>query len=303
MQLNWLSAYTSGSWVLGSGVEYVEWSLMISVIYCVGQNPELSVAILGSAAMGQPLDPLRGLSAARLQWFSGSVVCSFRSRTTICPWEYAAMILFWWLFWLLFWLGALGALGALGGSGFSGARWERRLQWPELPTCISKLERLDRERRRRSWPALQTWCVLKALVSSAYFRPDGSCHGFHFAPCSMHPQECKEIQESLPFVHEDPLDDFAYKKAGISGINKTEQKFAAAQAVVTSPPNCTGGAVFQHGGPSGRFLRRSLQQGACSWKQQESRYFVSRWWTVPLVTFQDIYIYTYIYNYIYIYIV
>mmetsp|Transcript_7477 Transcript_7477/g.16961 ORF Transcript_7477/g.16961 Transcript_7477/m.16961 type:complete len:370 (+) Transcript_7477:52-1161(+) len=25
-------------------------------------------------------------------------------------------------------------------------------------------------------------------------------------------QECKEIQESLPFVHEDPLDDFAYKK-------------------------------------------------------------------------------------------
>lgn len=30
---------------------------------------------------------------------------------------------------------------------------------------------LDRERRRRSWPALQTWCVLKALVSSAYFRP------------------------------------------------------------------------------------------------------------------------------------
>lgn len=27
-------------------------------------------------------------------------------------------------------------------------------------------------------------------------------------------QECKEIQESLPFVHEDPLDDFAYKKVG-----------------------------------------------------------------------------------------
>ena len=27
-------------------------------------------------------------------------------------------------------------------------------------------------------------------------------------------QECKEIQESLPFVATDALDDFAYKKAG-----------------------------------------------------------------------------------------
>lgn len=51
---------------------------------------------------------------------------------------------------------------------------------------IAKLQlHLDRERRRRSWPALQTWCVLKALVSSAYFRPNGCfCHGFHFV-CSM----------------------------------------------------------------------------------------------------------------------
>jgi hypothetical protein len=40
--------------------------------------------------------------------------------------------------------------------------------------------------------------------------------------CYTSLQECKEIQESLPFVHEDPLDDFAYKKAGISEINKAE---------------------------------------------------------------------------------
>ena len=64
-------------------------------------------------------------------------------------------------------------------SGSSGARWERRpVQRCDAAMLISGFNpqnlwwhTLTRERRRRSWPALQTWCDLKALVSSAYFRP------------------------------------------------------------------------------------------------------------------------------------
>ena len=114
----------------------------------VGRNPEL-IHFFSSpfffplpfsaqpVAMGQPLDPLRGLSAHlnEVIWSGRCVLLPDNdpSMGTWCHYLRHYLVFSEFLFWL-------GALGALGGSGFSGARWERRLQWHQLPIEIHDCE-------------------------------------------------------------------------------------------------------------------------------------------------------------------
>lgn len=60
-------------------------------------------------------------------------------------------------------------------------------------------------------------------------------------------QECKEMMESLPFVAQDALDDFAYKKATARIGNRRISE---------------GRTLFEHGGAPGRVSWYQLQQGA-----------------------------------------
>lgn len=164
---------------------------------------------------------------------------------------------------LLFWLGALG-------SGFSGARWERRLQWHQLPIEINDRETsaaLGQGKKKAKltgtpdvvrFKGTREFCLLQAQRMLLSRLPLRLLH----VPCSVtHPcRNAKKFRKVYPSFMKIPWMISRTKRQGF--LRSTKQKFAAAEAVVTSPPNRTGGAVFQHGGPSGRFLRRSLQQGA-----------------------------------------
>lgn len=146
-----------------------------------------------------------------LLWRSGWISVLISERGLLCFWKIQS-VLIWcgglrlWFFWLSRWqwasrlipwtvawqqyddqlLGLKGKASTDFASGSSGARWEKRpvgfcdAAWILGFNPQNDLRHtLTRERRRRSWPALQTWCDLKALVSSAYFRPGWTAMKLH----------------------------------------------------------------------------------------------------------------------------